>query len=141
MCIENNPSDVLFRGRIYGTTENEPSSLLESLEEWANDDSSSLVVASIRLSIYNTCVRINSSLDPECPDTPNEQKKGKSDNLVIIFIIVGIFAVVLFAIVCVVILIYVVYNRLKKQAKRRYVCSFCAYICVCMCLHNTYNYI
>lgn len=82
VCVDD-PKQVVFRARIYGTLEVlDPSMLVEDLQLWIDEGDKSLVVGSIRLNVDQKCpVAIKSFSDPECADTDESSGLPPTDML------------------------------------------------------------
>lgn len=67
LCPSDDPQNVLFRGRLYGTNDHTPSHYIGLLRQWISQGSRTIVVNSIRLTLDKSCtIYINSFSDPEC---------------------------------------------------------------------------
>ena len=110
VCMQNNPSVVLFRGMLTGSDLNDCDDILSLIENWVLDGLASVVAQSNRLSIDTNCMVEIESLhsSPDCTigsEPPSSDSGGqRSDSMVAVIaapVAVGVLLFIgILAIIC-----------------------------------------
>ena len=116
VCDDMDVSEVVFSGVVYQTMYNSSEELVEYLTDWAASSSSSLVVMGARLNVLEACA--TESINALHCSLPTSSVKHDGLSRDLLYIIVGVAAAVLFAVICFVIVVCVV-CRFHQKAKRR----------------------
>lgn len=131
LCSPSDIKSVVFRGRMYGTTDQPPSYYSTILAASMRSGGSTLVVDSIRLTTDPSCVLvINSFSDAECTSgvsrtpAPTSVEDGDGSNGFLIYVYIGGAAgvAVIICVCCFVALCAcIACRRSRDKSKRRFV--------------------
>uniref|UniRef100_A0A1X7U7Q4 Uncharacterized protein n=2 Tax=Amphimedon queenslandica TaxID=400682 RepID=A0A1X7U7Q4_AMPQE len=129
LCSPSDIKSVIFRGRMYGTTNQPPSYYIAILADSMRSGGTTLVVDSIRLTTDPSCVLvINSFSDRECTSgvshtpapTSVEEGDGSSGVLTYVYIGSGAGAAVICVCCLVVLCVCIACKRSRDKSNRRY---------------------
>ena len=120
-CSSNQPSQVVFRSKLYGTADTTASEVTTHINQWISGDVS-IVILGLILDIDPTCpVQISSFSDPECliaTSPPPGASAASSAGAAAAGVVVGV-AIIAIAVVVVVIVVIIKRRSLSLKLSER----------------------